>query len=163
MPKKTIDIPSDIVEYLRYEPDTGHLYWKVDRSSGTKAGDRAGCVGVKGYRFVTFKGKTYYAHRVAWFLHYGEQAPDPIDHENRDRDDNRATNLRDGRNGVQDYNRGEYTRQTDLPKYVHPNRNRFQALVSRKSKLNHVGIYDTPEEAHEAALSWITQYNETTE
>ena len=56
MPK---DIPSDIGEYLRYEPDTGHLYWikKTSHNSPIKVGSRAGSIQSKGYRQIKFNGE----------------------------------------------------------------------------------------------------------
>jgi hypothetical protein len=39
--------------------------------------------------------RTLYAHRICWALHYGEDPyPLPLDHINRDRQDNRIANLR---------------------------------------------------------------------
>ena len=94
------DITYDAVsELLRYEPDTGRLYWKADRLTGkgrvsVKAGSEAGCLcKTHGYVLIGINSRVYRAHRLAWLLHYGEW-PDRIDHVNGDRADNRIDNLR---------------------------------------------------------------------
>lgn len=96
------DITYDAVaELLRYEPDTGKLYWRVDRLRGryqnivsAKAGDEAGCLHKSvGYVYVRVNGRKRRAHRLAWLLTYGEW-PDNIDHINGVKDDNRIDNLR---------------------------------------------------------------------
>lgn len=58
-------------EYLEYHPDTGNIFWKKS-TSNVAAGSLAGGINPKGYRCLTLRGKNYLAHRVAWFLHYGE-------------------------------------------------------------------------------------------
>jgi hypothetical protein len=150
MPK---DIPADIGEYLRYEPDTGHLYWIKSPHPRIKVDSRAGTLNPNGYIHVTLNRVIYAAHRVAWFLYHGEQPPNPVDHKNQVRDDNRISNLRDGRGGVQDSNRGQYAKASSLPKWVYRNGNGFRARVGRNGKQYTVGNYETPEQAHEAALS----------
>jgi hypothetical protein len=83
-------------EVLAYDPDTGALTWLVDRSSNARAGSPAGCyAGSNGYTQVCLGLRRFKAHRLAWYLHHGE---DPgalqVDHINRNRSDNRICNLR---------------------------------------------------------------------
>ena len=80
-------------QFVRYEPETGNFYWLVDRGRGVKAGDRAGHLS-QGYITLNFRTNKVRAHRVAWFLCYGELPPCQIDHINRNRADNRICNLR---------------------------------------------------------------------
>lgn len=47
-----------------------------------------------GYRYVEFKKQRIAAHRLAWLLYYGEWPDGVLDHINRDKCDNRITNLR---------------------------------------------------------------------
>jgi HNH endonuclease len=87
-------IPEDIGEYLSYDPETGKLTWIKTNSNRAPVGSEVKSVN-QGYLRLRFKGSEYRAQRVAWYLYYGE---DPgnlcIDHINRDRADNRITNLR---------------------------------------------------------------------
>jgi hypothetical protein len=67
---------------VRYDPETGFFYWLVDKRGPVKAGDRAGTVGAKGYLYVKIEQRKYAAARLAW------------DHKDRDRANNRISNLR---------------------------------------------------------------------
>lgn len=48
-----------------------------------------------GYRYISFRGRHYYAHRLAWLIVKGEWPKNHIDHINGVKDDNRIANLRD--------------------------------------------------------------------
>lgn len=160
MSNKPIDIPADIGEYLRYEPDTGFLFWvkKTSPNSNAKAGDRAGSLKDRGYRQIKFKGKLYGEHRIAWFLHYGEQPGVTLDHINEIKDDNRISNLRNATHQEQIVWRSQVSKKSDLPRHVSAHGKRFQAQVTRDKKAHTIGTYATPEEAHQAALNWIKEY-----
>lgn len=79
---------------VSYDPETGVFRWLVSKRGPVKAGDIAGSVGAKGYVFVKIEQKKYPAARLAWAMHYGEQPPPEVDHENRNRADNSIRNLR---------------------------------------------------------------------
>lgn len=91
---------------LSYDPETGSLRWR----DGPKAGRVAGTVGVSGYRRVCINGKQLRAHRIAWFIYHGAMPNDQVDHVNRNRDDNRISNLRDVSNAENQRNRGSWAR-----------------------------------------------------
>jgi hypothetical protein len=82
-------------DWLRYEPETGHFYWLKTSSPRGKAGARAGGIGNQGYAKIKIHGKTYQAHRLAWWFAYNKWPENEIDHINGDRSDNRLKNLRD--------------------------------------------------------------------
>lgn len=98
-------------EALRYDPETGLLYWrerpahhfkagrcKTEQSAADKwnranAGNAASSNNGSGYRRLSMAKKPYYAHRIIWKMHTGEE-PEVIDHLNGNRSDNRIFNLR---------------------------------------------------------------------
>ncbi len=53
---------------LKYEPDTGKLFWRVDRPGRCKAGSEAGCVTNRGYITVSVDGINYQAHNLIWIM-----------------------------------------------------------------------------------------------
>lgn len=82
-----------IEEQLSYEPDTGLIRRKISRGRW-KAGDVAGWPDTCGYLMVGVNRGYLLAHRLAWYLHYGEWPQGEIDHINGDPKDNRIANLR---------------------------------------------------------------------
>ena len=97
MPSPAKPIPVKLLKkHLRYDPETGHLWWKV-RGHARQWQKPAGSVNkVTGYRKVRVCGTIYNAARVCWALFTGTDAPPKmvIDHINGVRDDNRWENLR---------------------------------------------------------------------
>ena len=85
----------NLIEYLQYNSETGVLIWIKSPAHTIKVGTRAGYNSGHGYLKIGFKGKLYYAHRLAWYLHYGKWPINNIDHINGIRNDNRISNLRD--------------------------------------------------------------------
>lgn len=97
---------------LRYDPETGRLYWlprplemfantgcggaegNAARWNGKCAGKPALTAKCRGYYHGPIFRQKYYAHRVAWALHYGAWPEGEIDHINHDHADNRIANLR---------------------------------------------------------------------
>lgn len=108
--RKITDDP-DLGEYLkaiiRYESDTGKMYWLARKVSargdliynGKYAGKEVGGSGQKdGYKRIglTFRSRKYMLllHRVAWLLGSGSWPSGHIDHINHKTQDNRFENLR---------------------------------------------------------------------
>ena len=104
--------PAVLRELLRYEPETGKLYW-LSRSlhhfkstakrsaewncaawNAKNAGKEAFTAGGSGYRSGAIYRRNYGAHRVVWAIVHG-MWPKMIDHINGDPSDNRLENLRE--------------------------------------------------------------------
>jgi hypothetical protein len=86
--------PERLREVLHYDPDTGKFTWRVSRRC-VRAGDEAGGLNKHlGYRYIGVDGRRIPSHRLAWLYMTGDWPDGEIDHINRDRADNRWSNLR---------------------------------------------------------------------
>lgn len=107
MAKRQLPSPEVLRQLLRYEPDTGKLFWKErpesmfaskgiarawnDRHAEREAGSDNGA----GYLCISLGRLSVRVHRVAWAMTYNEWPSNHIDHVNHNRRDNRIANLRD--------------------------------------------------------------------
>ena len=84
----------ELQQLLEYNQSTGEFTWIVSRG-GVKVGAIAGKAMPNGYRQIRVRGRSYYAHRLAWLFAKGE---DPmwltIDHKDGDKGNNAISNLR---------------------------------------------------------------------
>lgn len=78
---------------LFYDEETGELFWKKSLSTNVKPGRRAGCL-ARGYIFVGIRGELHPAHRLVWLMKTGKWPTATVDHIDRDRANNRWSNLR---------------------------------------------------------------------
>lgn len=139
--------PSEIAEFLVYEPETGVIRWKADKGRA-KAGQEAGGLRPTGYRVLEIFGLKYQAHRVAWALSFGRWPEFDIDHINGDRADNRLSNLREASRGQNCANRKARKGAVSGVKGVwwHKANRKWVAGVGRK----YLGSFETLAEAEAA-------------
>lgn len=78
-----------------YDPETGVITRKITTSGTGLAGSIAGRIARDGYRNIGIGIRRVQAHRLAWFIFYGEWPKHELDHINGMRDDNRISNLRE--------------------------------------------------------------------
>lgn len=137
-------------ECMEYHPETGRLVWKkkfTPRSHQVVLGGEVGNLRC-GYRQVTLvwggKSRSFQVHRIAWYLHYGEWPPRNIDHINRDRADNRISNLRLGDQPENLRNKSmQKNNTTGYQNVQFHSEGRYRAVVRK----NHLGYFPTAEEA----------------
>ena len=136
---------------LRYDPETGDLIRLVTRDC-VKAGDLAGCRDDRGYRIVAIKGRTYWAHRVAWALHYGAWPTHQIDHRDLDKGNNRIANLREATPSQNHGNMAIYKSNTSGRKGVTwcKQRKKWHARIRVRGLRINLGHHDDLEAAHAA-------------
>lgn len=115
---------------LDYNPVTGWFTWKTSRV-GVKRGKRAGSVKKDGSRKIRLKGEEYLEHRLVWFYVYGKWPNSILDHINRDRTDNRISNLKEATTRENSRNR------PDNSKYGH---NIYKANNNFYISIQHNGI-----------------------
>lgn len=83
-----------VKELLHYNPDTGVFTWIKKSKKSIPIGAIAGSRHNQGYSSLRIDYKRYLAHRIAWLYVFGEMPVGFVDHINRDRSDNRISNLR---------------------------------------------------------------------
>jgi hypothetical protein len=87
--------PARARELLRYDRDTGELFWLVRTSNRITVGRVAGSKHCAGYVQICVDGKMHLAHRLIWLHVHGTWPQFEVDHINGMRSDNRIANLRD--------------------------------------------------------------------
>jgi hypothetical protein len=148
-------------ELLDYDPETGIFTWRgVQRQ--TSVGTIAGSVDKDGYIAICVDYSPRRASRLAWLWMTGEWPSDQVDHKDRDRKNNRFSNLRlatgsqnqgnrslsktnkSGFKGVSRYRAGE---RSGRP---------WQASIRISGKSKNLGYFSTREEAHAAYCAAAT-------
>lgn len=127
--------------------------WSKKRR-GIKTGVKLGTDNGFGYLRITVFGKSYYAHRLAWFFVYGTW-PNQIDHINGKKSDNRLKNLRNVT--IQQNNQNKLKAQKNSESKVlgvswHQKANKWQAHICIYKERKYLGLFTSVEEAHKAYL-----------
>ena len=76
-----------------FKQKNGKLYWKISRGNKT-AGSEAGTNHGDGYKTVRVNGRAHYVHKIVKEMTTGRSTRKDIDHKNKNRSDNRPSNLR---------------------------------------------------------------------
>jgi hypothetical protein len=85
----------ELKEFLDYNPDTGIFTWIKKSSIPVKVGQVAGRANGNGYVRIKFKGRDYFAHRLAYYMYHGVDPLEKcIDHIDGDKANNKIDNLR---------------------------------------------------------------------
>lgn len=139
-------------QLLDYEKDTGEFTWKSPLANRVRPGDKAGQRDGHGYRQITICNRAHLAHRLAWLYTYGEWPDGQIDHKNRDRSDNRISNLRLASNTQNRANSGLGKNNKSGVKGVHwyPTYNKWVAVIRVAKKSRFLGYFEDKEAAAEA-------------
>lgn len=167
MAKKPLPSVDVLRQLLRYEAETGQLFWRVrtadvfEATAGRSAehacalwnsryaGKEALASPFEGYLYGKLLGQTELAHRVAWAIHYGEPPPGEIDHINHRRSDNRIINLRIVSD--RDNARNQTLRKTSTSNVVgvsfHKLTGKWAAYISDGGRIKHLGLFESKEEA----------------
>lgn len=146
-------------ELLRYEPASGRLFWRLDRTAGVRAGDEAGTGHHSGYVHVCIGGRSYLAHRIAWLLAMGGMPAAQIDHINGDRADNRLCNLREATPSQNMHNRKFQSNNTTGFTGVVHHKGKFGASIKLRGKRTYLGYFYTAEEAGAAYQAASRKYH----
>lgn len=148
---------------LNYDKDTGLFMWLVKKAQRTKVGDIAGSAH-RGYVCIIINGQWHLAHRLAWLYMYGKFPENFIDHKNGVRNDNRIANLRDVTRGGNNQN-SRKARSDNASGFLgvsyHKRTKKYQAEIQVNCIQKYIGLYETPELAHDAYLTAKRLYHST--
>lgn len=142
---------------LKIDPVRGLVIWVKPpkyhpRLLGTEAGwPRPTSDGKKKYHVIKYDRRQIYRSHLIFFV-VKRRWPKQIDHINGDSLDDRIANLREATIEQNNWNR-KPRRSRPLPMGVRATKeNRFVARISYRKRKIHIGVYDTPIEAHFAYL-----------
>lgn len=168
MAKKPLPTPDELRQLLRYEPETGKLFWRERNRTYFQSTTPAGKVRLwnemnagreaftsvdwSGHMYGRILGRHFSTHRVAWAIYYGAWPSGVIDHINGDPTDNRINNLRDvtplenSRNGpLAPKNTSGVTGV-----YFNKKSQKWRAYIGLKNKQVNLGMFEDFETAAEA-------------
>lgn len=134
---------------LRYDRETGCFVRTITVAANARAGEVAGSVGGKGYRYLRMLGRSWRANRLVWLWMTGHRPPGQVDHANGNRLDDRWDNLRLASNAMNCANARRRRDNSSGTKGVKPLRGRWQARIGRGGA-QHLGTFDALEEARAA-------------
>jgi Recombination endonuclease VII/HNH endonuclease len=111
MPRQSADMPFTLAELsrvLHYDQTTGKFTWIADIAKVIKKGEEAGNLKrtrltsgeVKSYRFITYKGWSVPASRIAWLFIHGDWPQSNVIFVDGDSSNLRADNLKLGTSSV---------------------------------------------------------------
>jgi len=147
-------ISADYVKtILDYDAISGRLFWKEKIADKVVVGEEAG-TSSHGYKSVRINGKLYPAHRLIFAWMTGRWPKRHIDHINRNRSDNRWSNLRECTPHDNQGNRAVRKDSSSGLKGVKKNRNgrTFSARIVVNYKEVYLGNFRTKEAAHAAYM-----------
>ena len=159
----TKDLPSPelLRKILRYDPQTGFLFWlerdaDVHHCGRTRkifntqfSGLRAFTAISGGYLQGSVFNKTFWAHRVAWTIFYGEYPNFGVDHINGCTIDNRIINLRDVALSINAKNQRKRRTNTSGFNGVHFDAatKKWRASITVDGSLRNIGRFSKIEDA----------------
>ena len=142
---------TELKKNVQYNPHTGIFTWRVANKNSISKGDRAGTYSTQNYRRVNIKGVIYYEHRLAWLYMTGKWPEKDIDHINGDHADNRFLNLRHSTRAENMRNSKRHKKHSTGFKGVkRTKQGRYTAQIWVDNKSIYLGVFGTPEEAHQA-------------
>ncbi len=132
-----------ISDSLSYDRTTGIFYRKLKNGETRKTGT----LRKDGYLQCTINKKCYLLHRLAWLFETGRFPENQIDHINRNKKDNRISNLRDVTNSENHFN---------MPNtkgyYYFKRTKKWVAQIKVNGNCKGLGYFNTEEEARDAYI-----------
>jgi hypothetical protein len=157
MSDRELPFPELLRKLLRYEPETGRLFWRercdsmfksvadANRWNTRYAGKEAFCnYSADGYKTGKVCSSKQKAHRVVWAVMTGAWPREEIDHINGDPSDNRWENLREVSSGQNSQNTAMSVRNKSGAVGVFWNtyHGKWAAKIKAEGKQIHLGYFD---------------------
>lgn len=140
-------------ELAHYCPETG-VFTRLVNDRFKKVGKVAGSLRKDGYIYIMFDRQRALAHRFAWLYMTGKWPTQEIDHIDGNKANNAFANLRevDRRINAENQRHAKRTSKTGLLG-VRVHRNKFAACIVSSGRIVYLGMFDTPDAAHQAYLN----------
>lgn len=145
---------NDVLQLLRYDSDTGKLFWVSCRYQNF-IGKEAGVVRKHGYRVIIINGFQYLAHRLSWLVCFGVWPSGNIDHIDGNRLNNRIANLRIATHGqnIQNQHKAHARNKSGLLGVSWcKSHKKWRASIMVNGKPHNLGRHNSKEFAHQVYL-----------
>ena len=148
-------------ELLDYDPENGVFIRKISTNNNIKIGSISGSIDKQGYLIIWADGKRYKAHRLAFLWMEGYLPENQVDHIDRNKINNRWSNLREVSQTCNMRNRAVLKNN----KYkitgisFHKKLNKIRADIRISRKLIYLGIFDNLLDAVKARWEAEVKYN----
>jgi len=147
-----------VIHLLAYNDLTGEFVWKNRQTNRVAIGSVAGSKNRKdGYIRIGISKKIYAAHRLAFIFMTGDWPPEDVDHIDGNKANNSWNNLRLASDQVnaQNLRRAKSSNKSSglLGSFFNKSVNRWMSMIMIDGKNKYLGLFDTPEQAHEAYLT----------
>jgi hypothetical protein len=147
-----MELTQELVRELFDYHEDGHLVWKNDRGSNKLKNTIAGYFdSSRNYFVVKINDRRYQLHRIIYFWHNGVLSK-IIDHKDGNPKNNKIENLREANSHQNAWNSSKSKSNTSGYKGVfwHSKMKKWTSSICFHRKLIWLGVFKTPEEAHEA-------------
>ena len=134
-------------ELLRYDPETGKLFWKVNKGARARIGQEAGYVqkitSTLAYKRVMIDKKRYQVHRIIWLFAFGYWPEGEIDHWDRNGLNNKMENLREATRSENTQNAKRHKNNTSGVKgvYWHKTATKWTAQITVDGRKVYLGLF----------------------
>ena len=173
--------PDELRKLLRYDPETGKLFWRKREpatfSATAKRTAEHVCANwnaryaekeaftaksLNGYKTGAIFNRNYYAHRVAWAITHSSWPKQEIDHVNGNPSDNRLFNIREASRSQNERNKGIRRNNTSGYSGVSPHSQmkKWVASITVDGVQKHLGVFDTVTDAHDAYRSAARNFHQ---
>jgi hypothetical protein len=146
----------EVRDAFEYDSESGMVFFKGTKNEAgkVKANRRTS------YRYLSLKGKTLLAHRVAWALCNGEWPSGQIDHIDGDGLNNAIDNLRDVSHAENQRNQRLHIKNKSGFRGVHQEKRsgKWVAMIWVGKKRKHIGTFSSAALAAEARRAAEIEY-----